>query len=51
MTFIDSPEEIDSILPEVAAKKSGESMLKDTGSWDDTANDIVKTVKESMGAF
>ena len=51
VTFIDSPEEIDSILPEVAAKKSGESMLKDTGSWDDTANDIVKTVKESMGAF
>ena len=51
VTFIDSPEGIDSILPEVAAKKSGESMLKDTGSWDDTANDIVKTVKESMGAF
>ena len=49
VTFIDSPDEIDAILPEVAAKKSTESMLKDTGSWDDTANEIVKAVRERMG--
>lgn len=48
VTFIDSPDEIDAILPEVAAKKSCESMLRNTGSWDDTADEIVKMVKETM---
>ncbi len=46
VTFIDSPEEIDGVLPAVVAKKSRESMLKDTGSWDDTASEILRIVSE-----
>ena len=46
VTFIDSPEEIDRILPEVAARKSPVSMLRDTGTWDDSAAEILRLVTE-----
>ena len=48
VTYIDSPEEIDMILPEVVGKKSGESMLTDTGSWDDTAGEILRIISENV---
>ena len=48
VTFIDSPEEIDSVLPDVIAKKSNDSMLRNTGSWSDTAAEILRIVSEEM---
>ena len=48
VTFIDSPDEIDGVLPQVAAKKSTQSMLKDTGSWDDSANEILHIISEEV---
>lgn len=46
VSFIDSPEEIDAILPDVIAKKSCESMLKNTGTWDDAANEILGVISQ-----
>ena len=48
VTFIDSPEEIDSVLPDVIAKKSNDSMLRNTASWSDTAAEILRIVSEEM---
>ena len=48
VTFIDSPEEIDGVLPEVVAKKSEVSMLRNTGSWNDTAGEILRTISEKV---
>ena len=48
VTFIDSPEEIDGVLPEVVAKKSEVSMLRNTGSWNDTADEILRTISEKV---
>ena len=47
VTFIDSPDEIGAVLPDVIAAKSMESMLTDTGSWDDTAREILRIVSEN----
>ncbi|MBQ9900984.1 MAG: glycosyltransferase [Clostridia bacterium] len=46
VTFIDSPDEIDRVLPSVMAKKSRTSMLHSVGSWSDTAAEILRIISE-----
>lgn len=46
VTFIDAPEEIDGVLPGVIAQKSPASMLRNTGSWNETAEEILRIIAE-----
>ncbi len=48
VTFIDSPDEIDKVLPDVIARKSNRSMLDNIGSWNDTAAEILKFISEEV---
>ena len=48
ITYIDTPDEIDKILPEVTVRKSEESMLKNTGSWFDSAAEILHSILDEV---
>lgn len=48
VTFIDSPEDIDRVLPEVTAKKNGHSLLRNTATWSDSAAEILSCIAEEV---
>ncbi len=53
VTLIDAADEIDEVLPQVTGRKSDRSMLRNTGTWDDSAAGILRSIagEDSMPTY